>query len=65
MAGYLIFYGSYRRDQLGIRLDDYLLRRFAERGENAELVDAQEVGLPILDRMYKEYAQGEAPSAIA
>ncbi|MAF27978.1 MAG: NADPH-dependent FMN reductase [Croceicoccus sp.] len=65
MAGYLIFYGSYRRDRLGIRLADYLLRRFAERGENAELVDAQEVGLPILDRMYKEYAQGEAPSAMA
>ena len=65
MAGYLIFYGSYRRDRLGIRLADYLLRRFAERGENAELVDAQEVGLPILDRMYKEYAPGEAPPAMA
>lgn len=65
MAGYLIFYGSYRRDRLGIRLADYLLRRFAERGENAELVDAQAVGLPILDRMYKEYAPGEAPPAMA
>ncbi len=65
MSGYLIFYGSYRRDRQGIRLADYLLRRFAERGEAAELIDAQAVGLPMLDRMYKEYEPGEAPPAMA
>ena len=60
----LIFYGSYRSDRQGIRLADYLNRSFRERGAEAELVDAKEVGLPMLDRMYKEYPAGEAPAAL-
>ena len=60
----LIFYGSYRSDRQGIRLADYLIRSFRERGAEAELVDAKEVGLPMLDRMYKEYRAGEAPAAL-
>jgi NAD(P)H-dependent FMN reductase len=57
----LVFYGSYRRDRAGIRLADYLVRRFAARGADVELIDAKAVGLPMLDRMYKEYDEGEAP----
>ncbi len=34
------------------------------RGAVAELIDAREVGLPILDRMYKEYPAGAAPQAM-
>jgi NAD(P)H-dependent FMN reductase len=60
----LILYGSYRRDRAGIRFAKYLVRRFEERGDMATLVDAKSVGLPILDRMYKEYPPGEAPSAM-
>lgn len=30
-----------------------------------ELIDAREVGLPMLDRMLKEYAPGSAPEAMA
>ncbi|WP_022686028.1 NADPH-dependent FMN reductase [Sphingomonas phyllosphaerae] len=60
----LIFYGSYRSDRQGIRLADYLVRAFAERGAEPELIDAKAVGLPMLDRMYKEYPDGEAPSAL-
>ena len=60
----LIFYGSYRSDRQGIRLANYLLRSFIQRGADAELVDAKEVGLPMLDRMYKEYPSGEAPPAL-
>ena len=60
----LIFYGSYRSDRLGIRLADYLVRSFRQRGADAELIDAKEMGLPILDRMYKEYASGEAPTGL-
>lgn len=64
MLDLLILYGSYRRDRVGIRLADFLVRRFAERGHMTELVDAQAVGLPMLDRMYKEYPKGEAPEAM-
>ncbi len=60
----LIFYGSYRSDRQGIRLADYLVRSFKERGADVELIDAKAVGLPMLDRMHKEYAPGEAPAAL-
>ena len=61
----LIFYGSYRSDRQGIRLAQYLCKAFDARGADAELIDAQAVGLPMLDRMYKEYPPGEAPPALA
>jgi NAD(P)H-dependent FMN reductase len=64
MAKLLVFYGSYRRDRMGIRLADYLVAGFAGRGHDAELIDAKAIGLPMLDRMYKEYARGEAPAAM-
>ena len=60
----LIFYGSYRSDRQGIRLAGYLVRAFRQRGADVELIDAREVNLPILDRMYKEYPHGEAPAAL-
>ncbi len=57
----LVFYGSYRRDRAGIRLADYLVRELSGRSHAVELIDAKAVGLPMLDRMYKEHAKGEAP----
>lgn len=61
---YLVLYGSYRSDRAGIRLADYLVRRLGERGATATLIDAKAVGLPMLDRMYKEYPKGRAPAAM-
>ncbi|MEI9890355.1 MAG: NAD(P)H-dependent oxidoreductase [Caulobacteraceae bacterium] len=60
----LVFYGSYRSDRKGIRLADFLVRELAARGDDVELIDAKAVGLPMLDRMYKEYPKGEAPEAL-
>jgi NAD(P)H-dependent FMN reductase len=60
----LVFYGSYRSDRMGIRLADYVVSMLTARGAAAELVDAQAVGLPMLDRMYKEYPKGAAPAAM-
>jgi NAD(P)H-dependent FMN reductase len=60
----LVFYGSYRSDRLGIRLADYLVAQFRARGADAELIDAKAVGLPMLDRMYKEHPKGQAPDAM-
>ena len=60
----LIFYGSYRADRQGIRLARYLVEAFAARGASPELIDAMAVGLPMLDRMYREYAPGTAPAAL-
>ncbi len=60
----LVFYGSYRSDRKGIRLADFAVHRLRARGENAELIDARAIGLPMLDRMLKEYAPGTAPAAM-
>lgn len=60
----LIFYGSYRSDRQGIKLARWLVEAFAARGGSAELIDAKEIDLPLLDRMYKEYPSGEAPAEL-
>jgi NAD(P)H-dependent FMN reductase len=60
----LVFYGSYRSDRMGIRLADFIVAGLNARGEEAELIDAKAIGLPMLDRMYKEYAPGSAPQAL-
>jgi NAD(P)H-dependent FMN reductase len=60
----LVFYGSYRSDRKGIRLADFLVRELKARGDEAELIDAKAIGLPMLDRMYKEYPKGHAPEAL-
>ena len=60
----LVFYGSYRSDRKGIRLANYLVEALNARGDAAELIDAKAVGLPMLDRMYKEYPAGSAPPAL-
>jgi NAD(P)H-dependent FMN reductase len=59
-----VFYGSYRSDRMGIRLATYIVDGFRKRGEASELIDARAIGLPMLDRMYKEYPKGEAPAAM-
>jgi len=60
----LIFYGSYREPRFGIRLVKYLIARLAAYGLKVEFIDAREIGLPMLSRMYKEYPSGTAPAAM-
>lgn len=60
----LVLYGSYRSDRMGIRLAHFVVEGFRARGDDVELIDAKAVGLPMLDRMYKEYPKGEAPAAL-
>jgi NAD(P)H-dependent FMN reductase len=60
----LVFYGSYRSDRTGIRLAEYVVDQLRRRGDDAELIDAKAINLPMLDRMYKEYPRGQAPAAL-
>jgi NAD(P)H-dependent FMN reductase len=65
MSGYiLVLYGSYRSDRMGIRLATYIVEGLKKRGDAPELIDAKAIGLPMLDRMFKEYPKGEAPAAM-
>ncbi|MFZ1100023.1 MAG: NAD(P)H-dependent oxidoreductase [Steroidobacteraceae bacterium] len=61
----LVLYGSYRSDRKGIRLAQFAVGKLRARGEDVELIDARAVGLPMLDRMLKEYPAGAAPAALA
>jgi NAD(P)H-dependent FMN reductase len=61
----LVFYGSYRSARVGIRMATFVTSELRARGAVAELIDAREVGLPMLDRMYKEFPPGSAPKAMA
>jgi NAD(P)H-dependent FMN reductase len=60
----LVLYGSYRSDRMGIRLADFVVAGLRARGDDVTLIDAKAVGLPMLDRMYKEYPKGAAPAAL-
>src|SRR4051812_32717237 len=56
-----ILYGSVREARAGIRLVKFLDGALRRRGHETSIVDAAELRLPMLDRMYKEYARGAAP----
>jgi NAD(P)H-dependent FMN reductase len=60
----LVFYGSYRTTRIGIRMATFVVNELRACGAAPELIDAREIGLPIIDRMYKEYAPGSAPPAM-
>jgi NAD(P)H-dependent FMN reductase len=60
----LVFYGSYRTTRIGIRMANFVINELATRGAHSELIDARQIGLPIIDRMYKEYPKGSAPPAM-
>src|SRR3954452_5153558 len=64
MSNILVLYGSYRSDRMGIRLPQFVVDCLRGRDDDVELIDAKAIGLPMLDRMYKEYPKGEAPPAL-
>ena len=49
---------------MGIRLAQFIVEGLRGRGDDVELIDAKAVGLPMLDRMYKEHPKGQAPAAL-
>ena len=61
---FVVVFGSVRRDRRGIGLARFLVESIKAQGHAVTLVDPMETPLPLLDRMYKEYPQGEAPEAL-
>jgi NAD(P)H-dependent FMN reductase len=59
-----VLLGSVRRDRAGPRAAALVMRELERRGHAPVLVDPLELQLPLLDRMYKEYAPGEAPETL-
>lgn len=59
-----VLYGSHRRARKGIGLARYLVQQLEHRGHTANLLDADAIGLPLLDLMYKEYEPDQAPASM-
>lgn len=60
-----VIVGSVRSDRMGIRVARFAVAELQRRGHQPELIDALELDLCIIDRMYKELkAQGNVPEKI-
>lgn len=59
-----VLLGSVRRDRMGPRAAQLVMRELEQRGHVPHLVDPLELQLPLLDRMYKEYPIGKAPEPL-
>jgi len=59
-----VLLGSVRRDRMGMRAARLVIRELERRGHVVHVVDPLELQLPLLDRMYKEHATGEAPEQL-
>ncbi len=60
----VVMAGSVRSDRQGIKAARFAERAFKRRGHEVTLVDPCVLKLPLLDRMYKEYAKGTAPEPL-
>ena len=58
----VVVYGSVRAERLGIRAARFVVAQLQGRGHAVTLVDPCEAPIPLLDRTYSEYADGEAPA---
>jgi len=59
-----VILGSVRRERIGLRVARFAATALRDRGHQVTLVDPVEYALPLLDRMYKEYAPGQAPDVL-
>ena len=59
-----VLLGTVRHERMGIRAARLVVNALEALGHEAVLVDPMEAQLPLLDRMYKEYAAGTAPEVL-
>ncbi|MGB1696812.1 MAG: NADPH-dependent FMN reductase [Thermoplasmatota archaeon] len=60
---YAVLYGSTRSARKGIHVAQFMVNQLEARGHDVTLLDAKELALPFLDKMYKEY-DGDAPAGM-
>jgi NAD(P)H-dependent FMN reductase len=60
----VVFHGSVRSHRQGIRAARFIAAQCRARGHDVALMDPLDYPLPLLDRMYKEHAKGEAPDML-
>jgi NAD(P)H-dependent FMN reductase len=59
-----VVYGSARQNRQGIKAARFMVNKLEQRGHAVTLIDSQQVQMPFLDLMHKEYEPGQAPEAM-
>lgn len=59
-----IIYGSVRSDRQGIKAARFFENTLKERGHTVNFIDPMEYQFPLLDKMHKEFPEGEAPEPL-
>jgi NAD(P)H-dependent FMN reductase len=59
-----VILGSVRSDRQAARVGHFVVQLLRARGHEAPIVDPLELKLPLLDRMFKEYDESDAPPAL-
>lgn len=57
-------YSSVRSERQGIKAAYFMVKTCEARGHQVELIDPLEYRLPLLDKMYKEHEDGDAPELL-
>jgi NAD(P)H-dependent FMN reductase len=57
-----VIYGSVRAHRKGIKAARYLEKELLKREMQVHFIDPLDFKLPLIDKMYKEYEEGAAPS---
>lgn len=60
----VVVYGSVRERRQGIRAARFIVRQLEARGHHVDLIDPLEVQLPLLEKTYAAYDEGEAPDEL-
>lgn len=56
--------GTVRHNRLGIRAAQFILTKVREAGYDPILIDPMEEKLPLLDKKYEDYEEGQAPDKL-
>ena len=60
----VVIYGSVRSERMGIKAAKYMVKKCKECGYDTTFVDPVEYPLPLIDKMYKEYTNDDAPEIL-
>lgn len=59
-----LLYGSVRDNRQGIKAARYVATQLKERGHTVHFIDPLEYPLPLLNKMYKEFKNNDAPATM-
>lgn len=60
----VLVYGSVRENRQGIKAARFMKKKLEERGYEVNFIDPKEWDLPLLEKMYKSYEEGQVPEKL-